>query len=100
MQVVVADYAGFNVDTGTLVFGTVPPGGQARRTVSISNVWGGDLDVLLSARGELAHWTRFSKERFTLFADANEAVNVTVAVPRDAIPGNYTGTVIISFTRT
>lgn len=97
MYITVDEYAGFNVGTEALFFGTVPAGGTSKRTLTIDNIWDTDLEVQLSTEGELAGWTHFSKQSFTLAVGGNETVDVAVSVPGDAAAGNYAGRTIINF---
>lgn len=99
MYLTVANYTGFNVDPEALFFGAVPRGGTSRRTVTVENIYGTDLEVLVVAKGELAEWASFSKSNFVLGVGQNETVDITIAVPGNAAFGNYTGRAIILFNK-
>ena len=83
---------GLNADTDNLHFGVVSPGIAAMRKVKIQH----SEKALVSARmeGELASWTSISPAEFKVLAGETHEVAFEVDVPRYALPGNYSGTVI------
>lgn len=99
MHVKVDDYVGFNLDTDKLYFGTVMPGGSAKRSIKISNHYGYEIKVKIYTGGIISNWVYLNNTKFIL--QPNETIDVpfTVNVPKDTPYGNYTGKIKIVFTR-
>lgn len=97
MDLNVADYAGFNVDTDKLFFGSTTPGSTSRREIVVENIWEDELFVTLIATGELRGWSSFSDNKFVIKPGETKGVNITVSVPKNAEVRKYTGKTVIHF---
>lgn len=97
MRLNVGNYTGFDVNTSLLIFGTVVPGGSAKRTINIENIAEEEQKVEIVAEGELADWSYLSKNHFNLQTYEITSVDVTLYVPENATFGNYKGTLEILF---
>lgn len=101
MDLKVGTYAGINIDTDALHFGTVPKGkvGSLAREVVVENNDNVRRNVFISASGELAPYVGLSEDEFTLDPFANKTVEVTLIVPPGLDSGSYNGTLTITLKR-
>lgn len=97
MHITVGNYAGFNVDTDALYFGTVVPGARSERTIRVENTGSKKITAVLRVSGILEQWTVLSKNNFKIAPGMAENVSVKVTAPDDAKLGNYSSTLIIIF---
>ena len=97
MYLTVADYAGFDVNTSALIFGTVPKGGSSSREVILTNDFNIPLKVDLKAYGELAGWVHVFENGFLMQPNVVKTVKVSATIPENAKFGNYAGILKISF---
>lgn len=97
MYLTVESYAGFNVGTEAIFFGTIPPGGGGSRNITLRNGYNIPLRIDIQAFGDLSRWVYVSENGFILQPDENKSVKVTTLVPGDAKFGNYTGSLKIIF---
>ncbi len=95
INVKVGDYIGFNLDPGSLNFGTVLPGSGSIRTVTLKS--DKPLRVHISFEGETTKWINVSKNDFIL--NGTDNLNFYVNVPGDVSMDNYTGKAVILFTK-
>jgi len=97
MYLTVANYTGFNVNTSALFFGTIPPGSQSTRELSITNSGNTTTRVELQPSSELAAIVSIAETGFSLAPGENRSVAVTATVPIDMPYGNYTGKLLIQY---
>ena len=96
MFVKVDNYAGFNVDTSALYFGTIAPGNSAFRFLDFGSV--NKVRVIIIPFGKIKKWVSFSENNFAL--EGNKSVKVTVNIPKDAKFGEYKGKLKLYFLKT
>jgi hypothetical protein len=100
MYLTVGEHVGFNINTSALYFGTVPPGGNSMRELTLSSH---EIDytkiVHLSFIGGLAAWSQSGSNDFELPPGQNVTVKITVSAPADAAEGDYTGALVVSMRR-
>lgn len=98
MYLTIGDYAGFNVATDAIYFGTIPPGeGGSRKILFENDNFYFSEKVKISASGELAEWVWTEENNFVLDKSESKRVRVHVSSPKDAEFGNYTGKLKITF---
>ncbi len=93
-HVKVADYVGINLDNDKLYFGSVFPGGHARRSIVVSSPV--NAFVTVSKAGDSAGWI-ISKPYFFINASDNVTIDFVVFVPSNASFGNYTSNITLKF---
>ena len=98
MQLNVADYTGFNLDTDALYFGAISPGGSGTRDLNMVNDRSGPRKVSVFLEGELAGWVQPSEGSFVIDGGGSKAVTFKVSVPPSAVTGEYSGTIRLVFT--
>jgi hypothetical protein len=91
MDITVANKIGFNTDTDALHFGTVYPGGEARRTIVIRNSNDFPVSVDIGVFGDISGWVTVHDRLFTIGPMDNSSVDFTVDTPDGTEPGTYTG---------
>ena len=99
MHVKVEDYVGFNLDTDKLYFGTVMPGGSAKRSISIFHNYTYPVKVKIFIQGYISNWVKADKTEFTVQPNEKLDVPFNVYVPKETPYGNYTGKIKLVFTR-
>ena len=90
VNVVEKNVVGVNIDTDSLKFGSLSRGNSAIRDITIINPFKKQVNVLISFEGGIADWISIPQNSFVLNAGERNKFPVTVAVPEDAEPGNYT----------
>ena len=96
-QVKVASVVGINLDTDKLYFGTVIPGGSAKRGLTVTAPQ--DTFVVLSIEGQHAVLFTPNKRSALLAKGENETFLFTASVPAGLADGNYSANVTVSFYR-
>ena len=95
MFVKVDNYAGFNVDTSALYFGTIAPGNSAFRFLDFGSV--NKVRVIIIPFGKIKKWVSFSNN---FILEGNKSVKVTVDIPKNAEFGEYKGKLKLYFLKT
>ncbi len=95
VNVKVGDHLGFNLDSDSLNFGTITPGGGSSRGLILESEK--PLMVHISFEGSISKWVVPSKNDFVL--NGRDNVSFSINVPPDANLGDYTGKVFIIFTK-
>ena len=96
-QVTAGQNIGFNAGTDKIYFGTVTRGGGGKREiVLLSKV---PAAAYIVPGPELNGWVLLSENPVLLEPDVLTKVGVVLAVPPDATPGNYTGTITTTYVR-
>ena len=80
---------GLNADTDSLKFGVVSPGMIATRKVTVQHPRKAMASIAM--KGQLSSWTAVSPSVVELEAGETKEVLFEVAVPAEALVGNYTG---------
>ena len=96
ITVPVENRVGLNIDSDAIHFGIVPRGGGSTRHVNLTN--SEDYSVFIYVEkdeGLLSSIVRIDPNYFTLEGNGKEEIDVSVSVPADFEPGNYTGKVKI-----
>lgn len=81
--------AGMDLDTDALHFGTVPPGGVARRSMTVTPVR--DARLLVRFRGAAAQFMSVAPNNIMVHEGVPFLLNFTVTIPENTSEGNYTG---------
>jgi len=93
MEIKVSDHIGINLDTESLIFGTVIPGGGATRSLRIES--DEPVFVTVKLKGALAKWSGVKENNFVF--NGTKFLTFFVNVPKFTQFGNYTGEAIIIF---
>lgn len=98
MYLTVGPYIGMNIDQTGIFFGTVPPGGEAERIITINNEDNWEKNVHFEASGNISSWVSLPGDSVI---EANKRTNFTihVSVPTDAEYGDYTGKLHLALKR-
>lgn len=96
MFVKVDEYAGFNVDTSALYFGTVSPGNSAFRFLDFNSV--NKVKVIIIPFGKIKKWVSFSENNFVL--QGNKSVRISINIPKNAEFGEHSGKLKLYFLKT
>jgi len=89
---------GFDTGIEKLKFGWVPASSYSKKNITVTND-GTDAQVVIKAEGELADWIEFSDSSFNLANGESKDIQLKAIVPKDAQPGDVTGTLKIYFYR-
>ncbi len=89
---------GLNADTDALRFGVVSPGISSSRPVKVQHPTA--AEVIVTMKGDLAHWTSISPAQFNLTVGETKEVYFEVAPPFYAAPGEYTGQAVFCIKET
>lgn len=95
----VAPYIGLAVDKDRLHFGAVPKGGRSRRMLFLYNDDVYDKYVTIKPEGNIKQFLKLSDDSFKLASYENKTLNITIAIPKDAEYGNYSGNLYLYFRR-
>ncbi|MEK6939399.1 MAG: hypothetical protein AABX31_01605 [Nanoarchaeota archaeon] len=89
------NYMGFDLNKHNLTFGTLSPGGTARRTASseytkdaITHVW---------AEGDFSSWIIISPKTFEIKPGQKQEVVFTLLIPATAKEGEYGGRIVFCY---
>lgn len=93
MNLQVSDYAGFNLTSDSLNFGTTVPTGGANRFIDIET--DRPTRVMIVLEGDLGKWVTPSENNFIF--NGTKRIEFDASVPWNARPGNYTGKAYILF---
>jgi hypothetical protein len=88
---------GFNTGTDRLYFGTVAPEGFSERKTTL--VSAKESIAVVRLQGDTAQWITVSENRLHLEPNIPHDLHFKLTAPSDAVPGEYTGTVIITYHR-
>lgn len=97
MRVTVGSYAGYDVTTSEIVFGTIPPGSISIRNITFSNNFTFPVRVEQTASGELAPWVSTHDNYFVLQPGEAKNLGVALELPTGIEHRNYTGKFRINF---
>jgi predicted nucleic acid-binding Zn ribbon protein len=98
VKVVVRETVGLGLEEGTLFFGAVPPGGESKRKVAITNYGEESLKAIISFSGETRRWVSVAEEECILKGEGGgELVEFIINVPEGTKEGEYNGWAYIIF---
>lgn len=89
---------GFNLNTTSLTFGKIPPGGSGERKIDFFNYKDEKIDIEVLASKDIAEFLSFKNE-YEVPAMSNVTIPINVVVPTDAVEGNYSGKIRIQLKR-
>lgn len=98
--VVESNQIGFNLNTSELVFGSIPRGGSAVRSIIVEHQFSEPLFVEMTIGGPAKEMVGVSDNNFVLERNTEKLINVTVSVPENATLGNYSADLTITLKRT
>lgn len=85
-------FVGINVDKDAIHFGIIPIGSNAKRYINLTNTQSYNVFVYATKdNSKLSKIVTISPNYFTLKANENKQINVSVYVPEGFEPGNYSG---------
>jgi len=90
---------GFDLNNTTLTFGRIPQGSSVKRDIFISNNYEFPIVARLSSLGNISEFLIFDSE---FFLDIGEQENVTIntiSIPYEIPDGDYSGNIVIKFTK-
>ncbi len=99
INIKVADYLGFNVDTSSLNFGTVLSPSSASRYINITNNNSYQTSVELTVFGNLKKFITISNNNFILNQNDNKVVYINISIPANMQFGDYTSILKIKYTK-
>jgi len=99
-RIEINNFVGIDLSNDTLAFGTIFPGGRARRNLTITS--GFDQDVLVRIRvdGIMEDWMYGYERSFFLGPYEERGFSFVTEPPEETPIGPYNSTVIISFHKT
>jgi len=86
----VGDYVGFNVDNTTVNFGTIKPGGEGLRNITITN-GKAVKEVIIKVEGPIKDWINIDEKQFILNPDESKMLPIKIKIPDNAEKKEYTG---------
>ena len=87
---------GFNIDTDSLNFGKVLPGGNAERNLVFQNNKNTNVKIEIFASESVAEFLQFQSE-YEVSSGENISIPINLFVPLDLPEGEYTGRVKIQY---
>jgi len=97
ISVSVADYLGINVDSDSLKFGTIPPGSNGKRKITIINPFNLTVKAETEVQGEIKDWISYYPTTFYLNQNKGKEIEITINIPQNQEFGNYSGTFAVVF---
>ena len=97
ISVSVADYLGINVDSDSLKFGTIPPGSNGKRKITIINPFNLTVKAETEVQGEIKDWISYYPTTFYLNQNKGKEIEITINIPENQEFGNYSGTFAVVF---
>ncbi|KHO45999.1 MAG: hypothetical protein QS99_C0010G0006 [archaeon GW2011_AR4] len=91
LDVSVDSVIGINTDTDALHFGKIPPGQRGERSFALDQDYPFAVAISIIPEGSIGPWTNISSSTVLLWPHQPQNVTITVRVPGDIPPGNYTG---------
>ncbi len=98
LSVTVDNYVGIDVTNKSLSFGTVPPGGRARKNVTIDSIYNKSVLVKINIAGDTKDWIAH-EDSIILEPNETETISFIAVPPSNITKNSYNGTVIVSFHR-
>ncbi len=99
MDLTVGNNIGFNTDTDALHFGTLYPGGEARRTIIIRNSNNFPVTVSIGVSGEMADWVTVVNDDILVGPKSNSSIDFIASPPPGTGLGTYTGNSLVVMKR-
>jgi len=93
IQLRVSNTSGFNIANEKVYFGTVPPGGHAKREILIPNRGNHVAVIHTIATGEVAQWVQIDHPWIAIAPGTQRTISVHLWLPKEAAYSNYTGNV-------
>ncbi|MDD9952897.1 MAG: hypothetical protein OXR66_01010 [Candidatus Woesearchaeota archaeon] len=93
-KVVAGPHIGFDVNNSLLIFGKIPQGGSGSRSATLA----ASVRATAVIQSDVP-WLEPSVDKVALLPHQEENIGFTVRVPGNATPGNYTGSVRITYVR-
>lgn len=84
---------GINIDGDALHFGSIAAGSVSRRLIQISQVEE-DAIVIIYKKGQMSEWLSYPNN-FLIKKGEEKNITFTLALPKNAYAGNYTGEVVV-----
>ena len=97
ISVSVADYLGINVDSDSLKFGTIPPGSNGKRKITIINPFNSTIKAETEVQGEIKNWISYKPKNFYLNRNKGQKLEISINIPQNQEFGNYSGTFAVVF---
>ena len=88
---------GLSIDTDALYFGKIPQGCSCERYVNITNSNIKPLKVIITFSGSCSKWITPEDNFFILNPNETKTISITADVPKNALPGDYKGTMSTLF---
>ena len=95
----VGEVAAFNLSATELSFGTITPGSNARRNITLKNEYDFPVKFEFRAKGDAKKFLLFEK-RIYLETGEIKSIEIKVIIPKNEEYGDYSGKLIISIRKT
>ena len=90
----VGEVAAFNLSATELSFGTITPGSNVRRNITIKNEYDFPVEFKFQAKGNAKKFLLFEK-KFILKTGEEKSIEIKTIIPKNEEYGDYSGKIII-----
>jgi len=91
-SIIVSNKIGFDLNSTSLTFGSVFPGGSSLRTVNFDNKYGFPVIVEIYGEGDMERFILEKKEK--IISGENRKIEITATAPENIDFGEYIGKVV------
>ena len=91
----VGEIAAFNLSATELSFGTLTPGSNARRNITLKNEYDFPVKFEFHAKGDAKRFLLFEKKIY-LEIEEEKSIEIKVIIPKDEEYGDYSGKLSVS----
>jgi len=91
----VGNNIGFDLNSTSLSFGKITPGGSAKRSLKLSNEFDYAIKVRVLASRKIADYISVKEESFLIEPKTLGSIEFTLNIPRNMKLGDYSGKVLI-----
>src|SRR3989344_3333689 len=95
----VGEVAAFNLSATELSFGTITPGSNARRNITLKNEYDSPVKFEFRAKGDAKKFLLFEK-RIYLAPYEKKNIEINTIIPSGENYGDYSGKIIVSIRKT
>jgi len=99
MDIRVSNKVGFNTATDALHFGTVYPGGDSTRRLTVTNNNNFPIIMSIRNRGNISGWVYVDSQNSVIDAHTNKTIIYTVSPGTGAEQGIYKGSSLLTMKR-
>ncbi len=95
----IGERLGFNVETDWIDFGAARPGDEIVKSITVTNSFPERVRVGIFIEGALEPFIYPEKDGFLLEPSQITAMELRAIIPKEAVPGDYNGTIRVVYFR-